>query len=58
MEDIHIQELELTAKQIIGQLEDFSFYLLAVSSTMIGKIFSYVFKVMVPPGWVTFIMGT
>ena len=49
MEGAPIREPEITAKQIILQLNYFLIYLLAASNTMVGKIVSNAFDVIAPP---------
>ena len=49
MEGAPIREPEINAKQIILQLNNFPIYLLAASSTMVGKIVSNAFDVIAAP---------
>ena len=53
MEGVPLREPEITAKQIITQLKNFSIYLLGASNTMIGKIVSNAFDVIAPPARVS-----
>ena len=53
MEGTPLWKPEITAKQIILQLNNFPIYLLGASNTMIGKIVSNAFDVIAPPARVS-----
>ena len=53
LEGVPLREPEIIAKQIITQLNNFPFYLLGASNTMIGKIVSNAFDVIDPPARVS-----